>query len=258
MELPPLTAGRLVVRRNRFVAEVRLDDGSSVLAHCPNTGSMLGCKTPGSRVWLSSAVNPQRKLAWTWELVEADGVLVGLHTGRANALVREAIVAGRVPALTGYPALRGEVAYGENSRIDLLLEAAGRPPCYVEVKSVTAAADGGHGFFPDAVTARGAKHLREMANLVAQGRRAVLVFCVQRQGVRSVAPAEDIDPAYARGLRAAVAAGVEVLALGGTIRLATAGQPASIVLGEPLPVLLTGRAATARPGAPLPAPGRGG
>jgi sugar fermentation stimulation protein A len=240
MNLPPLVAGRLVVRRNRFVAEVVLDDGGSVLAHCPNTGSMLGCQTPGSRVWLSHADNPLRKLAWTWELVEAGGALVGLHTGRANALVREAIVAGRVPALAGYPTLRGEVAYGENSRIDLLLEAAGRPPCYVEVKSVTAAADGGHGFFPDAVTARGAKHLREMANLVAQGRRAVLVFCVQRQGVRSVAPAEDIDPAYAQGLRAAVAAGVEVLALAGTIRLATDGQPASIVLGEALPVHLRG------------------
>lgn len=258
MDLPPLTAGRLVVRRNRFVAEVVLDDGSTVLAHCPNTGSMLGCKAPGSRVWLSRATNPQRKLAWTWELVEADGVLVGLHTGRANALVREAIVAGRVPALAGYPTLRGEVAYGENSRIDLLLEAGGRPPCYVEVKSVTAAAAGGRGFFPDAVTARGAKHLREMTTLVAQGRRAVLVFCVQREQVRSVAPAEDIDPAYARGLRAAAAAGVEVLALGCTIRRAADGQPASIVLGESLPVRLTGRATPPPPAEPLPARRRGG
>lgn len=251
MELPPLVSGRLVMRHNRFVAEVCLDDGERVLAHCPNTGAMLGCKAAGSRVWLSRASNPQRKLAWTWELVEAEGVeaegasgvLVGLHTGRSNALVREAIVAGRIPVLAGYETIRGEVAYGENSRIDLLLEGGGRPPCYVEVKSVTLAGSDGTGLFPDAVTARGAKHLREMTSLVARGRRAVLAYCVQRGDVRCVQPAEHIDPAYGAALRAACAAGVEVLALRAVINLGTAGRPASIVLAEALPVCLGGGAA---------------
>lgn len=232
MRLPPLLEGRLVERRNRFVAAVDLG-GETVEAHCPNTGSMLGCKDPGSRVWLSRAENPARKLAWTWELVESEpGVLVGLHTGRANALVEEAIVAGRLPELASYPALRREVRYGlENSRIDLLLEGPGLPPCYVEVKNVTAAVAGGRGFFPDAVTERGARHLREMAEMVRLGARAVLVFCVQRGDVAEVRPADHIDPAYGRALREALAAGVEAVALGAQPR------PEEIVLGRRLPVV---------------------
>lgn len=220
------------MRRNRFVAEVALE-GGLVEAHCPNTGSMLGCKAPGSRVWLSRAENPARKLAWTWELVEAEpGVLVGLHTGRSNALVEEAILAGRLPELAAYSALRREVRYGvENSRIDLLLEGAGLPPCYVEVKNVTAAVEGGRGFFPDAVTERGAKHLREMTEMVRLGARAVLVFCVQRGDVAEVRPADHIDPAYGRALREALAGGVEAVAL--------AAKPTSehIVLDNRLPVV---------------------
>ena len=213
----PLLEGRLLRRYQRFLADV--DTAAGILtAHCPNTGSMQGCAEPGMRVWLSPATNPARKLAWTWELVEAlPGVVVGMHTGRSNALVREAIEAGRVPELAGYPAIRPEVKYGEGSRIDLLLTAPGRPDCYVEVKNVTAAVAGHIGYFPDAVTTRGTKHLREMSAMVAAGHRAVLVFCVQRGDVECVRPADHIDPVYGRTLREALAAGVEVIALGATV-----------------------------------------
>ena len=230
MQLPPLVEGRLLRRRNRFVAEVELPQGV-VAAHCPNTGSMLGCRESGSRVWLSAATNPGRKLAWTWELVEAAGSLVGIHTGRSNGLVREAIAAGRLPELAGYSNIRAEVPYGTNSRIDLLLEADGRPPCYVEVKNVTAAVTDGVGYFPDAVTERGAKNLREMMNVVAAGHRAVLCFCVQRGDVAAVRPADHIDPIYGRTLRAALATGVEVFALGARVGLD------AIVLEARLPVV---------------------
>jgi len=213
----PLLEGRLLRRYQRFLADV--DTAAGILtAHCPNTGSMQGCAEPGMRVWLSPATNPARKLAWTWELVEAlPGVVVGMHTGRSNALVREAIEAGRVPELAGYPTIRPEVKYGEGSRIDLLLTAPGRPDCYVEVKNVTAAVAGRIGYFPDAVTTRGARHLREMSAMVAAGHRAVLVFCVQRGDVDCVRPADHIDPVYGRTLREALAAGVEVIALGATV-----------------------------------------
>ena len=235
----PLVEGRLLRRYQRFLADVRLGDGQVVTAHCPNTGSMLGCKTPESRVWLSPADNPKRKLAWTWEIVEADGVLVGLHTGRSNGLVAEAITAQVVPELAGYASLRGEVPYGGDngkggfrSRIDLLLEDPARPPCYVEVKNVTAAVEGGEGFFPDAVTARGAKHLREMMEEVARGHRAVMFFCVQRGDVARVRPADHIDPEYGRTLRQALASGVEALAWGAEV------SPTGIRLVRPLPVVV--------------------
>ena len=213
----PLLEGRLLRRYQRFLADVDTPAGI-VTAHCPNTGAMQGCAEPGMRVWLSPASNPARKLAWTWELVEAlPGVVVGMHTGRSNALVREAIEAGRVPELAGYTAIRPEVKYGAGSRIDLLLAAPGRPDCYVEVKNVTAAVAGRVGYFPDAVTTRGTKHLREMSAMVAAGHRAVLVFCVQRGDVDCVRPADHIDPVYGRTLREALAAGVEVIALGATV-----------------------------------------
>lgn len=216
----PLLEARLLRRYQRFLADVETADGRVITAHCPNTGSMQGCKEPGSRVWLSPASNPARKLAWTWELVEtAPGVLVGVHTGRSNPLVREAIELGRVPELKGYDAIRPEVKYGEGSRIDFLLQGPGRPDCYVEVKNVTAAVEGRIGYFPDAVTTRGARHLREMSAMVAAGHRAVLVFCVQREDVDAVRPADHIDPDYGRALRAALAAGVEVLALGARMNL---------------------------------------
>lgn len=231
----PLSEGRLVRRYKRFLADVELADGSLVTAHCANTGSMLGCAQPGSRVWLSRSHDPKRKLAWTWELVEVNGVPVGIHTGRSNALAREAIEAGLVPELAGYPRIRGEVAYGgedgKRSRIDLLLEADDRPPCWVEVKNVSAAVSHGIALFPDAVTVRGQKHVLEMMDRVAAGDRAALLFCVQRNDVGEVRPADAIDPEYGRLLRRALAAGVEVYALAG------APSPEEIRLCRPLPVV---------------------
>lgn len=230
----PLLEGRLVRRYQRFLADVETAAGL-VTAHCPNTGSMLGCKTPGGRVWLSPADNPARKLKWTWELVEvAPGCVVGVHTGRSNGLVREAIEAGVLPELAGYGTIRPEVKYGEGSRIDFLLQESGRPDCYVEVKNVTAAVDGRVGFFPDAVTTRGAKHLREMSAMVAAGHRAALVFCVQRGDVDEVQPADHIDPAYGQALREALAQGVEVFALGAEV------TPEGIVLNRHLAVVVPG------------------
>ncbi len=233
MLLPSLVAGRLLGRRQRFLADVLLDRGETVVAHCANTGSMLGCKAPGSRVWLSAADNPKRKLAWTWELVEvAPEVLVGIHTGRSNALVEEALCAGAIPALAGFERVRREVRYGiENSRIDLLLDYAAAPPCYVEVKNVTAAVQGSVALFPDAVSERGSKHLRELMAMVAGGARAALVFCCQRDDVSEVRPADAIDPVYGRTLREALARGVEVHALAASV------SPAAIRLQRPIPVV---------------------
>jgi len=209
----PLAEGRLIRRYQRFLADVDLG-GSMVTAHCPNTGSMLGCADPGSRVWLSRAVNPARKLPWTWEIVEAGGTLVGIHTGRANTLVREAIESSAIPELAGYKTLRAEVRYGrESSRADFLLSGGRRKPCYVEVKNVTAAVRRGVALFPDAVSERGTRHLREMMAMVRAGHRALLVFCVQRGDVTEVRPADEIDPEYGRTLRRAMESGVEVVAL---------------------------------------------
>ena len=209
----PLVEGRLLQRYKRFLADVELADGSRVTAACPNTGSMLGCRDPGSRVWLSTSDSPTRKYRHTWEIVEAAGTLVGINTGLPNRLVREAVETGVIAPLAGYASIRGEVAYGEEkSRVDLLLESPGRPPCYVEVKNVTAAVQNRVALFPDAVSERGAKHLREFIRLKSQGARPVLVFCVQRADVDEVRPADAIDPAYGRTLREAIAAGVEVMA----------------------------------------------
>lgn len=231
----PLVEGRLIRRYQRFLADIELPDGSRVTAHCANTGSMLGCQAPGSRVWLSASDNPKRKLAWTWELVESDGHLVGIHTGRTNGLVREHLLAGGVPELAGYGSLRSEVPYGgrdgRRSRIDLLLEGAGRPPCWIEVKNVTAAVERGVALFPDAVTERGQKHLVDLMERVGAGERALLFFCVQRGDVREVRPADAIDPDYGRLLREALAAGVEVMAWRAT------PTPFEIRLSERVPVI---------------------
>jgi len=244
MQFPdPLIRGRLLRRYKRFLADVILEDGREVIAHCANPGSMLGLATPGATVWLSPASNPARKLQYSWELVETDGgpepgvkTLVGIHTGRANALVGEALEAGRVPELAGYPGLRREVRYGTSSRVDFLLEGgpeqAARPACYLEVKSVTLRRGGSTAEFPDAVTARGAKHLAELAQVARSGGRAVLFFLVQRADCDRVAPAADIDPAYAAALESALNQGVEVLCY------KCALSPAGIVLDAPLPLTL--------------------
>lgn len=209
----PLVEGRLVRRYKRFLADVELAAGGTITAACPNTGSMMGCCEPGSRVWLSESDSPTRKYRHTWELVEAGGVKVGINTGLPNRLVREAVERDVIAELAGYESIRPEVAFGEErSRIDLLLQGPDRPDCYVEVKNVTAAVTGRVALFPDAVSERGAKHLRELMRLKAQGLRAVLVFCVQRGDVDEVRPADAIDPVYGRTLREAIAAGVEVMA----------------------------------------------
>lgn len=217
MHLPPLVRGILLRRYQRFLADVRLDGGDTVTAHCANTGSMLGLNQPGSRVWLSRSDNPARKLAWTWELVEPlAGVLCGIHTGRANALVQEALAAGRLPELAGYRQVRREAALAAGSRSDLRLDYADGV-CHVEVKSVTAAAQDDTGYFPDAVSVRAAKHLHELGGRVALGERAAVVFCVQRPDVARVRPAREIDPGFAAALARAADRGVELYALGATV-----------------------------------------
>ncbi len=240
MQFPdPLVRGRLLRRYKRFLADVALEDGGEVVAHCANPGSMMGLAEPGATVWLSPANNPARKLKYSWELVEVPGqeggekgaALVGIHTGRANALVAEALEDGRIAELASYARRRAEVAYGSGSRVDFLLEPdaeASRPPCYLEVKSVTLRRGGRLAEFPDAVTARGAKHLAELAAVARQGARAVLFFLVQRGDCDAVAAAADIDPAYAAALSEARAAGVEVLAYGCAL------SPRGIALDRPL------------------------
>lgn len=214
MKLPDLLEGRLIRRYKRFLAEVRLADGVEVIAHCPNTGSMKNCAEPGSRVWLQDVNSPKRKLRYRWELVEVeDCYLACINTGRANTLVREAVMAKRIAALSDYSTIQSERPYGnEGSRIDLLLSEPGLPDCFVEVKNVTLLMGGGLGTFPDAVTARGRKHLRELMAVVNGGGRGVLFFNVAHSGIQRVEPAWDIDPAYAETLVEAVEAGVEVLA----------------------------------------------
>ncbi|NVK39614.1 MAG: DNA/RNA nuclease SfsA [Oceanospirillaceae bacterium] len=219
MYLGELIEGRLLRRYKRFLADVELADGRQVTAHCPNTGSMRNCAEPGSRVWLYDSANPARKYPLGWRLVEVGGRhLACIDTGLANGLVAEAVEAGVIAELSGYRRLRREVPYGEErSRIDLLLCDGERPDAWVEVKMVTLLEADGWGSFPDAVTSRGQKHLRELILLAATGQRAVLLFCVPHQGIRRVRPADAIDPDYGRLLRQAVSAGVEVLAYSAAI-----------------------------------------
>lgn len=211
---PALTEARLLRRYKRFLADVEFPDGQRITVHCPNTGSMLGCADPGMRVWLSRAANPARKYAWTWEQVEAlPGVPVGIHTGRSNGLVREAVDTGVLQELAGYLSIKGEVMAGEGFRVDFLLYGhRTRPDCYLEVKNVTAAVTDGVALFPDAVSERASRHLRELMAKVRDGDRAMLCFCVQRDDVTEVRPADSIDPEYGRTLREALAAGVEACA----------------------------------------------
>ena len=217
MKLPsPLTRGTLVQRYKRFLADVRLESGEVVTATCPNTGSMLGLTRPGNTVWLSRSANPSRKYPYTWEMLElSDGervARVGINTGNPNAIVAEAIADGRIPELTGYSSARREVKYGRNSRIDILLEAPGRPRCFVEVKNVHLSRRLHIAEFPDCRTERGAKHLEELAEVARSGDRAVMLYLVQRDDAREMTLAADLDAAYATCFASAVKAGVEALA----------------------------------------------
>lgn len=208
-----LIPGILVRRYKRFLADVMLASGAVVTAHCPNPGSMLSVDRPDAEVWLSRSDKPGRKLLYTWELIRVGETLVGINTFRPNGLAAAAIEAGGIPELAGYPRIRREVRYGGNCRIDLLLEAPGRPRCFVEVKSVTMRRDCAAGplEFPDAVTGRGARHLAALADVARGGDRAVLLFLAQRGDGHGFAIASDIDRAYATAFTAAIAAGVEIL-----------------------------------------------
>jgi sugar fermentation stimulation protein A len=210
----PLTPATLIRRYKRFLADVQMEDKRTFTVHTANTGAMTGCAVPGSRIWLRNSQNPSRKYPWSWELSSSsDGILIGINTHLANVLVEEAINNGVITELQGYTRIRREVKYGdENSRIDFRLEHGSRVPCYVEVKSVTLVRQAGMAEFPDAVSARGSKHLRELIKVRQEGNRAVLVFCVQRDDARQVRVAADIDPLYAQTLKQAYAMGVELLA----------------------------------------------
>ena len=218
MTYPGLVPGTLLRRYKRFLADVRLDSGEEVVAHCPNTGSMKAVNVPGCRVWLSPSNNPKRKLAWTWEWIElpepgGGTALASVHTGRANGLVEAAINAGEIAPLTGYQTLKREVKVGE-ARLDFRLDDPEKGAAYVEVKQITLKEADGHGYFPDSVSVRGTKHLHTLAALAEQGKRAVLLFCVAHEGIADVAPATHIDSTYAAALSDAVNAGVEVVAYG--------------------------------------------
>jgi len=227
----PLVEGRLIRRYKRFLADIQLETGV-VTAAVPNTGSMMGCCDAGNRVWLSESDSITRKYRHTWELVQVGKVLIGINTGRPNALVAEAIAEGTIPELVGYVGVRREVRYGEEgSRVDIVLEAPRRKACYVEVKNVTAAASKGIALFPDSVSDRGTRHLRELIRLKAQGLRPVQLYCVQRGDVREVRPADGIDYEYGQTLREAIAAGVEVLAYRAKV------TPTEIRLEERIPVM---------------------
>lgn len=216
MKFPaPLIEGRLLKRYKRFLADIDLG-GETVTVHCANPGSMLGLAEPGSRVWLSKSDNPKRKLQYSWELVEVDlgagPALVGINTAHPNPIVADAIKGGAISELCGFPSLRREVKYGVNSRIDILLETDDLRRCYVEIKNVHLMREPGLAEFPDSVTARGAKHLGELAQMVRDGHRAVMLYLVQRGDAAEFALARDIDPAYGAAFDAARETGVEALA----------------------------------------------
>ncbi|AUY38681.1 MULTISPECIES: DNA/RNA nuclease SfsA [Leclercia] len=210
---PALQPATLVQRYKRFLADVVTPEGVALTLHCPNTGAMTGCATPGDTVWYSTSLNIKRKYPHTWEITQtAGGEYICVNTLRANQLVKEAISLDLIPELRGYNSLKTEVKYGaENSRIDFLLQAEDQPECYIEVKSVTLA-DRDNGYFPDAVTLRGQKHLRELISVAAEGKRAVLFFAVLHSAIGKFSPARHIDPKYAQLLNEAQKQGVEVLA----------------------------------------------
>ncbi|QRN33328.1 DNA/RNA nuclease SfsA [Pectobacterium brasiliense] len=229
---PRLQPARLIKRYKRFLADVVTPEGETLTLHCANTGAMTGCATPGDTVWYSTSDNPKRKYAQSWELTETQqNHWICVNTLRANTLLYEALLENRIEELAGYPDVKTEVKYGtENSRVDLLLQAPDRIDCYIEVKSVTLLQ---HecGYFPDTVTLRGQKHLRELQQMVANGKRAVLFFAVLHSGIQQVSPARHIDPRYAELFTDAQRAGVEILCYGSTL------CPDGITLTHKLPLL---------------------
>lgn len=227
----PLHRATLIRRYKRFLADVCLADGTKVTAHCPNPGSMIGMRDPGLTVWLEKNDDPKKKLKYGWRLAELDdATMVGVDTSLPNRIVGEALTQKKIQPLAKYANCRPEVKYSLNSRIDFLLSGAELPDAYVEVKSVTLSREPGIAEFPDSVTARGAKHLGDLSQMVAQGNRAVMVYLVQRTDCTSFRLARDLDPAYSDAFSGAKAAGVETLCYGTQI------TPAGIVITNPLPI----------------------
>jgi len=206
----PLVPARLIRRYMRFLSDIEFEDGRVVKAHCPNPGSMMGLKDEGTRVWVEGNNDPKKKLDWGLRLVELPTAFVGIDTGAANKIVGQALAKG-VKGLEGYETIKPEVRYRENSRVDFLLSGPDRPDCYLEVKSVTLSRQEGLAEFPDSVTARGARHLSDLAAMVAEGHRAVLFFLVQRTDCNTVSLAADLDPTYAQAFERATDQGVEVI-----------------------------------------------
>ena len=227
----PLIRGRLVRRYKRFLADVTLDDGREVTAHCANPGSMMSLNAPGLPVWLEPSTDPKRKLAFSWKLCELpEGHFAGIDTATPNRIVGEALRAGLIPELAAYGAVRPEVRYGARSRVDFLLRGDGLPDAFVEVKNVHLRRTGDLAEFPDCVTVRGATHLEELARMAETGARAVMLYVVQRTDCARVAMAADLDPGYARAFADARSRGVEALAWGCAI------SPEGVRLERPLPV----------------------
>ena len=211
---PPLLRGTLIKRYKRFMADIELEDGTTVTAHCANSGSMLSVNEPGAEVWVTHVDDPKRKLKYTWQMIKISGAQVGINTGHPNRIVADAIKGGQIPELLGYDDLKREQKYGKNSRIDILLTGNSKPMTYVEVKNVTMRRNlekDGPVEFPDGVTARGTKHLKELADMVSEGHRAVMFYLVQRNDADRFVIAADIDPEYAATLREVRAKGVETL-----------------------------------------------
>ncbi|PJI86268.1 sugar fermentation stimulation protein A [Yoonia maricola] len=224
----PLVPARLIRRYKRFLADVRLEDGREVTAHCANPGSMLGLAEPGMKVWLEPNDDPKKKLKFGWRLVDHEnGHFTGVDTSVPNRALKAALMAHQVPGLPAYDLVRSEVKYGENSRIDFLLSGGG-PDTYVEVKSVTLSRQSGLAEFPDSVTARGAKHLAELGRMVNAGHRAIMFYLVQRTDCTTMTLAADIDPTYKAAFDNAAVAGVTVLAQSCMI------SPEAITLGDPI------------------------
>jgi sugar fermentation stimulation protein A len=231
----PLIPATLIKRYKRFLADVTLASGETITAHVANPGSMIGLATPGARVWLSKSDNPNRKLPYSWELIEVDfgaGLeLVGVNTAHPNPLVGTALAAGAIPDLAGYGSVRREVKYGRNSRVDFLLEDATRPPCYVEIKNVHLMRQTGLAEFPDAKTERGAKHLEELGDAAEAGSRSVMLYLIQIGSAERFSLARDIDPIYASAFQRARARGVEAIAWRCTI------TRNGIELAAPVPIV---------------------
>lgn len=229
----PMLAGTLLKRYKRFLADIELEDGRVITAHCANSGAMTSCAEPGQPVLVSDSQNPKRKLKYTWEMIRMNRTWVGVNTARPNAVVAHYISQGKIPELLGYSSLRREVTYGREgrSRIDILLSNDNAQPCYVEVKNATMKV-GHEAAFPDAVTTRGRKHLDELAYMVSQGARAVMFFFVGRNDCTGFRPADEIDADYGAALRNAEASGVELLAY--RVRF----SPKQVSLGQPVPISL--------------------